>query len=228
MIEIQVGKTIKQVNTDLTISQYQNLIKKQTLLQTDRLELLSFYLDMPKAKIKNLPKNQVDFVLQYITESITKEKSEELIMTFEHDGVVYGLENDWSKLTWGAWSDFEILSAENLTDNIQHIMAILYRPVVWQKGEKYKIKDYDSEDVLERAQLFYSIPVSYWFSASVFFFRIAEQFITDTNNSLKLVNKINRLILMGWMKLPKFLQKKLPLDFILGSPSNSLMKILPK
>ena len=64
---------------------------------------------------------------------------DELYNTFEFDGIEYGLENDWTKLSWGAWVDFQVLSSENTQQNIHTIMAILYRPII-SKGKRENIR----------------------------------------------------------------------------------------
>ena len=188
-------------------------------------EMLALYLDISLKEMKKLPKNKVDFIEKYIVTEMTKPSSDELILTFKHDGVEYGLENDWSKLAWGAWQDFEILSAENITDNINHIMGILYRPIIETKGTKYKIEPYDEDGVLERKELFKELPVKYWFGASAFFFQIVGLYITDLKNSLTYKTKMNQLAMKGLMILPRFLRPKLPLDTTFNSRSPLRMKI---
>jgi hypothetical protein len=103
----------------------------------------------------------------------------------------------------------EILSAEEIDKKIHHLMAILFRPVVSQKGKKYKIVDYDPKDVLERAELFRELPVKYWWWVSGFFFRVAKLYTTGIKNSLKwrIVKMTLKLKLMKM--LPKYLQRKL-------------------
>lgn len=228
MIEVVIDNEVKQINTELTIGQYQRISKEKNTLNSDRLKLLSIVLDIPEKELRTLPKNQVDFFLTYVMQLLNENMEKQLVLVFEHDGKKYGLENDWSKLAWGAWEDFEILSAENIEQNIAHIMAILYREVTEQKGEKYKIVPYDADKVKDNVEVMLNVPVKYWFGAATFFFQIAELYITDLRDSLSLKNKMNRLKLTAWKKLPKFLQRKLPLDSILDLPSNSPVKILPK
>ena len=61
------------------------------------------------------------------------------------------MENDWSKLAWGAWVDFQVWSSSNIQENIHLLMAVLYRPVI-SKGKKgkYVIEKYKSEEIEDR------------------------------------------------------------------------------
>lgn len=227
MIELVIDNEIKTINSELTVSQFQKYIKEQDKFNSSPSKMLSLLLDMDEDDVKDLPKNQVDFVLSYVNQKFMEPKQDEIIMTFEHDGVTYGLENDWGKLSWGAWVDIEILSAEKLEENIHHILAILYRPVTKTNGLKYEIEPYASKSVNERKEIFKDLPISIWFSCSSFFFLIAKLYISDINNSLKWIQKMKLLMLRGWMILPKFLQKKVPVDSILRYSMKSRIRILP-
>lgn len=224
MIELEINGTTKIIETDLSISRFQELNKKMDKL-TEPGSMLAFYMDMELKDVRALPKPQVDFVERFIAAEIQKPNTDELVMTFSHNGKEYGLENNWSKLAWGAWQDFEILTAENTTDKIHHIMAILYRPVVEKDGTKYTIEPYDEDNILERAEDFKELPVRYWFGASAFFFHIVASYITDIKSSLELETKMNKLAMKAWTKLPKFLRPKRLQGFTSNSPTRLRMKI---
>jgi hypothetical protein len=228
MIELIINNEVMEVSTDLSIKQFQELNRDSKRFNNNPAAILSLYLGLDENKIKKLPKKQVDFVLNYLTDEMVNKVEKELIMTFTHKGVKYGLENDWMKLPWGAWSDFEILSSANVEENINHIMAVLYRPVIWEDGTKYKIMEYDSEEIMERVEEFKNLPIRYWFGATDFFLQIVKLYITDLETSLSWTNKVNNLTMKTWKKLPQFLRKRLPLDSILLSHSISQVKILPK
>jgi hypothetical protein len=217
MIVLQLDDKKITVDPQLKIWQYQKFNKGNGITGTTT-DLLALYLDMPAKKLKNLPKSQVDLVTSYITNSIEQANPNEFVPTFIHDGIEYGFENRWEKLAWGAWQDLEILSSgDNVADNIHSIMAVLYRPVIGSDKKGYIIQPYDSETVSIRAELFKDIPVNYWFGCANFFLLIGRQYISGIKNSLELTNKWNNLMMKGWKILPKFLQKRLPLDTILIS-----------
>jgi hypothetical protein len=221
MIELEIEDKIVQVKPHLTIQQYQRLKSNEEKYQNSSVETLSLYTDIPVNQLKDLPLEQVNFVQEYITSQITTNSmKDELHNIFTHNGVEYGLENDWTKLAWGGWVDLEVFASDKIEENIHYLMAVLYRPVIDKKKGKYTIKPYKADDIEDRANEFLTLPVNYWFGASVFFFIIGNLYISSLENSLIMKNKMNQMIMKGWEILPKWVKKKLPLDSILISPTN--------
>jgi hypothetical protein len=221
MIELEIEDKIVQVKPHLTIQQYQRLKSNEEKYQNSSVETLSLYTDIPVNQLKDLPLEQVNFVQEYITSQITTNSmKDELHNIFTHNGVEYGLENDWTKLAWGGWVDLEVFASDKVEQNIHYLMAVLYRPVIDKKKGKYTIKPYKADDIEDRANEFLTLPVNYWFGASVFFFIIGNLYISSLESSLTMKNKINQMMMKGWEILPKWVKKKLPLDSILISPTN--------
>jgi len=226
MIELEIEDKIVQVKPHLTIQQYQRLKSNEEKYQNSSVETLSLYTDIPVNQLKDLPVEQVNFVQEYITSQITNNSmKDELHNIFTHNGVEYGLENDWTKLAWGGWVDLEVFASENVEHNIHYIMAVLYRPIKEKKKGKYILQPYKADEIEDRANEFLTLPVNYWFGASVFFFITGNLYISSLESSLIMKNKMNKMIAKGWKILPKWVKEKLPLDSILILPTNSQPKI---
>jgi hypothetical protein len=226
MIEIEIEDKIVEVKPYLTIQQYQRLKGNEEKYLNSSVATLSLYTGIPVNQLKDLPVEQVNFVQEYITSQLTeKSVSDELHNVFTHNGVEYGLENDWTKLAWGGWVDLEVFSSENIEQNIHYIMAILYRPIKEKKKGKYILQPYKADEIEDRANEFLTLPVNYWFGASVFFFITGNLYISSLESSLIMKNKMNKMIAKGWKILPKWVKEKLPLDSILILPTNSQPKI---
>lgn len=227
MIEVVMEDKVIKVSPHMTIGQYQKFIKKQDIYKTNAAELLSLYLNISVDELRDLPLAQVKMVEDYITNEMSKDFSkDEMYQTFEFNGIEYGLENDWSKLSWGAWVDLQVYSSQNLEESIHLIMSTLYRPVVSRdKKGKYKIEKYKSEEIEDRAIQFKDLPILYWFGVASFFLLTSTLYTTNIKNSLVLTNKVNKMTMKGWEILPKWLQKRIPLDSILISPTNLRAKI---
>lgn len=226
MIKINIDEEVIQVKDYMTICQYQKFVEREEIYKKNPAQLLSLWLDVPMNKLKDLPVDEVKFVENYLTQEITKDFNEDkLYEVFEHQGIEYGLENDWSKLAWGAWVDFQVLSADNVQSNIHTIMAILYRPIISKdKKGKYKISPYKADEIQDRAETFKSLPIKYWFGAASFFFLISIIYTNNIKNSLNLTMKANEMAMKGWKILPKWIKRKLSTDFILPLHSNWLKK----
>jgi hypothetical protein len=228
MIQIEIEDKVVEVNPYLTIEQYQNLKRNMETYKDDPTAVLSLYTNIPVRKLKNLPFEQVKFVQEYITTQFTdKSISDELHNVFTHNGVEYGLENNWQKLAWGAWVDLEVFSSEDIEENIHLLMSVLYRPIKERKKNKYVLEAYDADNIEERANEFLTLPVNYWFGVSVFFFITVNLYMKDIESSLTMKNRLNQMIAKGWTILPKWVKRKLPLDSILTLPTNLQGKTLP-
>lgn len=221
-ITITLGKKEYEIPFELSVEQYQRIqVQRLFLENNDPAKLLSAYLNIPPNEVKNANQEQVKFLEAFVFERLTKNINKDMIFTFDYQNVTYGFENDWKKLAWGAWKDLEFLSSEDTTGNIHKILSVLYRPVTQMKGTKYKLEPYNADTVEERAELFKKIPVKIWFGAAQLFFFISSNYINNIKNTMESQMKIRRLTMRGMKILPKWLQKRLPLDSILQQPSNS-------
>lgn len=225
MIEVFLDDKTITIPEELSIAKFQQLHKVMDTIKNDSIKMLAFYLDIDENELKDLPVDSIELIQKYITEKYTNLETKELAMVFEYDGIEYGLETDWSKLPWGAWVDLEILSQEDVVENIHHIMAVIYRPIASKKGTKYELKKYKSAEVIQRKEIFRELPVKYWLGVTNFFFLLSTLLIENTKSSLEWKMKWNKLTIKGWERLPRFLKKRVPLDSILIGLSPSQKKI---
>jgi len=229
MIELVVDDQVINVPEEMTIGMYQQMNQFPDRYKNP-LHLISLFTNLTIHELKNYKKEQVELIEAFLSSKIQYPETEQIVMTFEHNGVEYGLENDWSKLAYGAWVDFEVYcSDDQIFQNLHKIMSVLYRPVISKDPKnpmKYKIEPYKSEDIDERADLFRGIPVSIWLSASVFFLEVVNIYINNIKVSLAQTLKMQTRTTKYWKMMPKWMRKVLPLDSILPSLTNSQKKIL--
>lgn len=225
-MEVILNGQKKKLSSELTVEQFQRIKREEVKLNSDPVKLLSIYLDTDETEIKNAPKKNIDFILKYIQSEMTKPKKTEMEYTFTFEGVEYGLETQWDKLAWGAWQDLEVFSAESVDEHIHLIMSILYRPVIKKSGDKYEIAPYNSDEIYPRSEIMKRVPVYLWYNCANFFFQTVKLYITGLESSLTLKIKMMKLLQKGWMILPKFIQKRLPLDSISRSLFNSQERTL--
>lgn len=225
MIEVLIDDKVVKVNPTLTIEKYQKIMRNPIKFQ-DHTELLSLYLDLEPNELRDLPVEQIRFVESMLSKHLLEPKSPDLVFTFALSGVTYGLENDWSNMSWGQWVDLEVYSQpDKINENIHKILALLYRPIIIEKGTKYKLSKFKSSDVDERAELFKKeLGVDIWFGVGSFFLLILNEYTTRIDTSMKARRKLEK-----WMKpvlriLPKCLHPKPPQDFISNLLTNSQKK----
>ena len=228
-LELVIDNEVIEIPKEITLGMYQQMMINPELYDDNPIQLLSLFTGIPSNQLKNCSTEEIELIEFFLNDRVKLPKQQEIVLTFEYNGVEYGLENDWSKLAWGAWVDFEVYSSDNIYTNLHKIMSILYRPIV-SKNKKnvkdYKIVPYKSEEIEDRAEIMRHVPLRMWLGAAQFFFLIAQIYIKNMLASLEWENKMNKKITKGWEMMPKFLQKKLPLDSILISRTNSRKKTL--
>jgi hypothetical protein len=229
MIDLIIDNEVIDIPNEINIGMYQQINTNPTKYKNP-LQLISLFTNITIHDLKNMKKEQVELIESVIGNKLVLPQENKLVMTFEYEGIEYGLENDWSKMAWGAWVDFEVYCADDkIYENLHRIMAILYRPITHKDKKnplKYKIEPYKSQDIEARSEIMRLVPVSIWLGSALFFLEIVKTYINNINHSLSLMTKIQTKILTIWKKMPKWLKKVLPLASISPSLTSSQKKIL--
>jgi hypothetical protein len=229
MIEVIIDDQVIKVNPKLTIDKYQK-IQGNPVKYSKPEEILGLYLDISVDELRDLPVDQIKFVETALSNYILEPKSKDLVTTFELNGITYGLENDWTNMTWGQWVDMEVYSqSDKMTDNIHLLMSLLYRPVTSEKGNTYKLEKFKSSKVVERGELFRTnLPIEMWFGVSTFFLRTLNEYIMHIDTSLKVKMRIEKYLKPLRKILPKWLLPKPLPDSTLNSLTNFQQRISQK
>lgn len=215
MIKVKISN--KEINIDpkLTIGRYQKIQRNPTKYN-DTTEILCLYLDVEPKELREMPVDEIVYLESVITQH-NQQPNTDIVLTFNYEGITYGMENDWGNMTWGQWTDLEVFSQKDkLDDNIHILMALLYRPVVEQNGGTYTLEPFDSKKVMKRAETFKNIPIDYWFGASTFFLLLSTTYIKNMESSLTQMNRVKKIIWRGMKILPNWLIPKRLHDFILN------------
>jgi len=176
-VEIQIPSSLSEV----TLEQYQ----KFTKLNTEENEDSSFLMHKTVEIFCNLNLQDIAKVkFTYVQEILNDinnlfEKKQDLIPTFVHRGVEYGLIPKLDDMTLGEYVDLD----ENFTDwdNMHKAMTVLYRPVTLHKGDRYQIEDYNG---LDNAETMKQIPLDVVMGCMFFFWNLNEELLKTTLNYL--------------------------------------------
>ena len=119
--------------------------------------------------------------MELLKKEVKEEK--ELIKKVNFKGKEYGFIPNWTKLTVGEFADLESYTS-NTYENLEKIMAVLYRPVTQKKAdESYSIEPYEPHHTKQETMLNCKMDVV--IGAMVFFYHIGREFVRDTHRYSK-------------------------------------------
>ena len=176
-VEIQIPSNLSEV----TLEQYQ----KFTKLNTEENEDSSFLMHKTVEIFCNLNLQDIAKVkFTYVQEILNDinnlfDKKQDLIPTFTHRGIEYGIIPVLDDMTLGEYVDLD----ENFTDwdTMHKAMAVLYRPVTLHKGDRYQIEEYNG---LDNAETMKQIPLDVVMGCMFFFWNLNEELLKTTLNYL--------------------------------------------
>lgn len=124
-----------------------------------------------KASLKHI--NEVYEALKKLTNRLPQNTLRNVI---EIDSKEYGLITDFDVMTFGEFVDLDSFLQDGY-NNLVKILAVLYRPVIKRKKDKYIIEDYNIENYKDRVKLFKdNLSIDTVYGAMVFFYNIAKNY----------------------------------------------------
>jgi len=203
----------------LSLKHWKRFVASEHLDPTDKMiTLLSALSDKTEDEVKQYTPMALKQVYEAVLKSLN-ELEPSFYPVFELDGVLYGFKSITS-LTLGEYVDLERL-AKQPQENIEEIMAILYRPIVknrfggikWAFKNKhkialgeaenlfkyYEIEEYDSSKRGENANKLSIIPASMALGALSFFLVVGTTLSLgsnlsslDSKHAMKEMKKMNK------------------------------------
>jgi hypothetical protein len=187
----------------LTIDDYKKIVSLEHLSDVEKMiEQVSILTKISKDEIRTWKGDSVMKIVDKIY-SLINGAQPEFYPLIEFEGKTYGFAS-LSKMTLGEYVDLENL-CKNPNENLNEIMALLYREVTENKFDTfkwklksrvklaigktedlfkyYKIKPYNSDERQINADTFGLFPVQYILGALFFFTLIKTEYLNDTQLS---------------------------------------------
>lgn len=126
---------------------------------------------------KDNPSIKLDEATQMVLEfhENLNDNPDGLIQKFKYDEVEYGLIPDFEDITVAEFLDINTYESE--VDNINKLLAVLYRPITRSLGKYYEIEEYNGTG--ERVLLFENIDVKIYFSVINFILTLSQKLLKD-------------------------------------------------
>ena len=186
-LELKVPQKLKAIK----LKQYQEYLKIQK--ENEDVEdsgnflnskCIQIFCGLTLKESYNLPVKMFDGVLKQIGECF--EEPTPLIKEFSMTGsngveVSFGMIPALDEMTFGEYVDLESFISD--WSNMHKAMAVLYRPITFNKNGKYLIEDYDGSD--KYWEVMKDAPVNIALGAMVFFYRLGKKLSKYTMDYLQ-------------------------------------------
>ena len=213
MIEFELDKKNYTLPDVLTIEHYVKIYKIKDFLGEDffQAKIINAITGAKMESILRTNHTQINFLSNHLL-SLFPDTSYPFIDRFELNGIQYGFIPSWKHMSFAEFVDLDTLmnkSNNEIIENLHIICAIMYRPIIEQKSEHdFKIEEYDSITMEERAELFRKeLDVKYVLGGQFFFSRFVNQSLNSSPQSLILKSKnFMKKMVLTW-KLRKIIWK---------------------
>jgi hypothetical protein len=146
-------------------------------------KMIEIFCGVDLKSLHKIPVSSFSSVVTHLYSLLNSETP--LVNTFKMVGtdgveVEFGLIPNLDKMSYGEWQDLENYIWDN--KNMHRAMAVLYRPLVYQIGGKYRIHEYQGTD--KYADVMRDMPIDIALGAKVFFYRLVKKLPQYTMDSI--------------------------------------------
>ena len=183
---MKVNLRIPTTLNDVTLKQYQEFAKLESKLDqindaAIQLKIVEIFCNVPEIVVRNMKATDIAEVCEIINTMF--DAQHQLISRFKHNGVEYGFIPELDDMSFGEYMDLDTFIGDN--DNLHRAVNVLFRPIEYKRGHRYKIKDYNP-DTSEEAKDF---PLDVVLGAIVFFYNLGKDLSMVMLNSLDKKNE---------------------------------------
>ena len=160
--------------SDLTLGELQVMMTSE-----NQLERISICTGQSVDKLRTMPQKLIEAAGAHIDQLLTQETAR-FEKVVEMDGKRFGFVPDWDAFTAGEWIDLETY-LEDFWKNAHKVMAVLFREVTYELGEKYEVKKYTAK---EDASIFEEMPADLVSGTLLFFWTTRNELLHSMKYSL--------------------------------------------
>ena len=178
---VELKLKVPQRLSGIKLRQYQEYLKVQQKLEEGEesenflnSKCIQIFCGVTLKESYNLPVKMFNGVLKKISDCFEEETP--LIRKFTMTGtdgasIDFGFIPDLENMTFGEYVDLDNFISD--WDNMHKAMAVLYRPITFEKNDKYLIEEYKGNDIYW--EIMKDAPVNVALGAMVFFYRLGKK-----------------------------------------------------
>jgi|TARA_R110002153_G_scaffold221678_1_gene374090 hypothetical protein len=179
--------------SEVSLGQYSKLMTALENEEATEIEsivkTLEALVGISTSELTKVPLKYLKMAYAELTALTSTMPSNELNRIIDVEGTAYGFIPDFDALTFGEFCDLDNYLQDSW-NNLDKIMAVLFRRVVARDKDKYSIEEYTMEGIKERRELFNSsLSIDVVYAALVFFCNIGSKHIKTMRYSLEEENK---------------------------------------
>ena len=183
---MKVNLRIPTSLNEITLAQYQEFAKLEADLDKTKdtaiqLKIVEIFCKVPEVVVRNMKATDIAEICEIINTMFDTEH--QLINRFRLKGIDYGFIPELDDMSFGEYMDLDTFISDN--DNLHRAVNVLFRPIEYKRGNRYKIKDYNP-DTSEIAKDF---PLDAVLGAIVFFYSLGKDLSMVMLNSLDSKNE---------------------------------------
>ena len=162
--------------SDVTLEKWVKLVDlHKGSRSNEALETITALSDIPKQLVNELGIKDVAIIMDKIAE-LQRKSDGRLRNVITVEGKDYGFHANLEDITLGEWADIETFIKLGIEKQMPEIMAVLYRPIIERKNDKYVIEAYDG-NITIRAEEFKKMKAEQVQSAMVFFWNLGSELL---------------------------------------------------
>ena len=183
--ELNVPKTLRGVKLKDWVKFIEIYVKNKDNESDEFLnkKMIEILCGVELKELYKIPVSSFDGVISHLYTVLNSETP--LVNTFKMVGsdgveVEFGLIPNLDKMSYGEWEDLENYIWDN--KDMHKAMAVLYRPLIYQIGGKYRVHDYEGTEFY--SELMKDMPIDIALGARVFFYRLVKKLGDYTMDSI--------------------------------------------
>ena len=185
----KVKITIPTSLADIKLKDYQRYIKiyndNKDAADFLNLKLVEIFCGLKLKDVNQIKVQDFEMILKDITKVF--ESKPVFKQRFEFNGVEYGFIPKLDNIEMGEYID--LTNYIDDVDNWHKLMAVMYRPITYTKGDMYLIEDYEGSEKYD--YIMREAPLDIILGAKVFFYRLAKELLKDSLYSFQAEAKTN-------------------------------------
>ena len=182
---MKVNLRIPTSLNEITLGQYQEFAKLENNTKISpaeiQLKMIEIFCNVSELVARGMRATDIAEICEMLNNMF--DTQHQLVSKFKLNGVDYGFIPELDDMSFGEYMDLDTFIGDN--DNIHRAANVLFRPIEFKRGDRYTIKEYDS-NTSETAKDF---PLDAVLGAIVFFYTLGKDLSVVMLNSLDKKNE---------------------------------------